>query len=141
MNPSKLISKVRKIFPTLKQDQKKPIIDLVNGFEEMLKEKYYTDVIELLVYSRMKDHFMRAEVYEGKPIPMNQFWEWLKRDLDIGVEQIKNELKDILKDHELANKLKDRKNFNNDFAPWDKMLSKTMSEIKMKMYWDKKQTT
>jgi hypothetical protein len=149
MNPYKHIEDQKQVINDLKyklqfsknkvKDAKliNTLIDTVLAFESMLKDKYYTDAIELLICSRMYDHFMRAEVYGGNPIPLEQFNEWLKRDLQMGLSIAKYELKDILKDHELANKLKDRENFNTDFADWDAIITKTINEIKTNIKWTK----
>ena len=149
MNPYKHIEAQKQVINDLKYklqySTNKPkdaklintLIDTVLAFESMLKEKYYTDTIELLIYSRMYNHFMRAEVYDGKAIPLPQFNEWLKRDLAVGVDVVKFELKDVLQSHELANKLKDRANFNTDFADWEEIITKTMNEIKTNIQWKK----
>ena len=148
MTPQKHIESQKKIINDLKyklqfsKDKVKDaktiniLIDTVTAFESMLKEKYFTDVIDLLLYSRMKDHFMRAEVYDGEPIPLIQFHEWLKRDLSMGATCLKSEVVDILRDHELANKLKTGK-LSNDFAAWDEMVTKTINEIKTNIKWIK----
>ena len=110
------------------------LVDTVNAFESMLTRKYYTEAIELLLWSRMYDHFSRAEVFNGKPIPLYDFNEWLKRDFNMGATVIKSELKDILKSHELSIKLKDDiKDW--DWIDWDEILNKTMTELKQCIKW------
>jgi hypothetical protein len=148
MTPQKHIDNTKQIITDLKyklkysKDKVKDaktiniLIDTVTAFESMLKEKYYTEVIDVLIYSRMHDHFLRAEIYNGEAIPLMQFHEWLKRDLSMGAECLKNELSELLKSHELANKLKSG-TLNNDFGDWNKILTKTMNEIKTNIKWIK----
>ena len=113
------------------------LIDTVNAFESMLTERYYTDTIETLLYCNIKEWLMKHEVYDGSPIPLQEMCSGIDFDIENGSQQIKLEVIDILKSHEMQNKIKNNAVADEDYADFDKLLTKLINEFKMCVKWRK----
>ena len=66
IKPFKAILNAKKILPTLRQEQKKPMVELIQSFESMLEQKYFTKSTEVLILASIEKSLLDSGVYEGK---------------------------------------------------------------------------
>ena len=113
------------------------LINTVNGFEAMLLNKYYTDVIETFIYSIIKEWLMLRNVFDGSPIPLIEICTDIDFDIMHGSKQKKAEVLSILESHELNNRIKHNTVFGKDYADFDKLLTNLVNEFKFSIKWNK----
>tara|TARA_R110000851_G_scaffold242303_1_gene394842 strand:+ start:95 stop:532 length:438 start_codon:yes stop_codon:yes gene_type:complete len=143
IKPFKTILNAKKILPTLRQEQKKPMVELIQSFESMLEQKYFTKSIEVLILASIEKSLLDSEVYAGKEIPLSQIHEKFKTDIKYGADFKMAEIIAVLKSHEQSVKLKngtfEKSCVNKDFTDFEPLLKKTLSEFKMSLYWEEQQ--
>jgi hypothetical protein len=113
------------------------LINTVNCFETMLKNKYFTDVIETLLYANIKEWLMQSEVYDGSPIPLQEMCSGVEFDIANGSKQKKLEVLSVLKSHELENMIKNDTLKNANFTDFNKLLTDLINEFKKSIVWNK----
>jgi len=150
MKPYKLIEEQKKVINELtyklqfSKDKVKDakvintLITTVNGFEKMLLNKYFTDAIETLLYSNIKEWLMQSKVYDGSPIPLQEMCSGLDFDILNGSKQKKLEILSVLKSHEMQNIIKNKTNLkNHTFTDFDKLLTDLINEFKKGIVWSR----
>ena len=142
-NTKNLINDLKSGLPYVKDKVKQAkrintLIDCVESFEAMLEEKYYTEVVETLIYSLIYEWFLMFGVAEGKPIPMKYMVNTIRNNIDNGAEQKKREVMSLLRDHELINKLKNNDVFDENFINFDELLNNLVNEFKKSIQWNLK---
>jgi radical SAM superfamily enzyme len=103
----------------------------------MLKNKYFTDVIETLLYANIKEWLMQSEVYDGSPIPLQEMCSGVEFDIANGSKQKKLEVLSVLKSHELENMIKNDTLKNANFTDFNKLLTDLINEFKKSIVWNK----
>jgi hypothetical protein len=149
MKPFQIIEEQKKVIEQLKyklqfsKDKVKDaktintLINTVNGFDSMLKEKYFTDTIETFLYSIIKEWFMMRKVYDGSPIPLVEVCKDIDFDILNGSKQKKLEVLSILKMHELAHKVENKTVFDKNYTNFEKLLTNLINEFKVQILWNK----
>lgn len=143
MNPFQHIENQKKVIESMKyelkylKDKKKGaerinvLIETLNAFEEMMVKKYYTEIIETLIYSRIYSQLMVN--VESDEIDIYGIVENIDKDIRYGKDVKKLEVIDFLKHKEMKVKLEKGKLEN--FADWSKMLNKLINEFKLDIKW------
>lgn len=145
MNPYKHIKHQKQIINDMtfelkyQKDKQKAVnrintlIDTVNAFESMLKDKYYTNAIETLLYARIYSQLMGNITKEE--IDIHSIVDNIEKDIYYGAAVKKMEVIGVLEHKEMQEKTK---SFNFDtFANWDKMLTDLINEFKTSIAWTK----
>ena len=112
------------------------LIDTVNGFQVMMEQKYYTDAVELFMYSYIAQEFHKNKIWDGRGLPMDELCFKLDSDIKFGSKIKKSEVISLLKSHELENKIKNNTVFDNNYCNFEEMLSKLVNEFKQKIVWN-----
>ena len=113
------------------------LIDAVNGFEAMMTQKYYTDAVELFMYSYIAQEFHKNKIWDGRGLPMEELLFKIESDIKYGSKVKKLEVISLLKSHELENKIQNNSVFDNNYCNFDEMLSNLVNEFKQKIVWTK----
>tara|TARA_R110000744_G_scaffold102758_1_gene197389 strand:- start:1944 stop:2393 length:450 start_codon:yes stop_codon:yes gene_type:complete len=113
------------------------LIDTVNGFEAMMTQKYYTDAVELFMYSYIAQEFHKNKIWDGRGLPMEELLFKIESDIKYGSKVKKLEVISLLKSHELENKIQNNSVFDNNYCNFDEMLSNLVNEFKQKIVWTK----
>ena len=113
------------------------LIDAVNGFEAMMTQKYYTDAVELFMYSYIAQEFHKNKIWDGRGLPMEELLFKIESDIKYGSKVKKLEVISLLKSHELENKIQNNSVFYNNYCNFDEMLSNLVNEFKQKIVWTK----
>ena len=112
------------------------LIKLINSFEEMLNEKYYTEYFDMLILSRLF-HTLNINSPEDT-VSIKEFQIWLNRDLIYGKDYIKQNIVSFMQTHQLNNSLLKGKLFYDSDDFWNEKIDKTLSEVKSNIIFDKK---
>lgn len=110
------------------------LIDCMESFENMLTEKYYTNVIETLLYSLIYEWMLQFKVASGSEIPLHTIIYNIDKDIENGNLQKKAEIVSILETHEMTNKLKNGTVFE-EGADFNGMLTNLVNQFKMNIKW------
>lgn len=113
------------------------IVDTLNCFNDMLTSKYYTSVLESLIYSLMYDYFMKHEVYKGGDLPIVQLISKLRMDINMPKDAKKLDLINLLRGYELQNIDITEENLQ-DLTDFDKLISNLVNNFKTEIAWNKK---
>ena len=149
MQPFKIIEAQKKVISDLtyklkfSKNQVKDVkvintlIDTVNGFEAMMQQKYYTDAVELFMYSYIAQEFHKNKIWDGRGLPMDELLFKIDSDIKYGAKIKKLEIVSLLKSHELQNKIKNNSVFDGNYCNFDEMLSNLTNQLKKDIAWNK----
>ena len=150
MQPFKIIEAQKKVISDLtyklkfSKNQVKDVkvintlIDTVNGFEAMMQQKYYTDAVELFMYSYIAQEFHKNKIWDGRGLPMDELLFKIDSDIKFGSKIKKLEVISLLKSHELENKIQNNSVFDNNYCTFEPMLEELVNQLKQKIVWEKK---
>ena len=113
------------------------LIDVVNGFEAMMTQKYYTDAVELFMYSYIAQEFHKNKIWDGRGLPMDELLFKIDSDIKFGSKIKKLEVISLLKSHELENKIQNNSVFDKNYCNFDEMLSNLVNQFKKDIAWNK----
>jgi len=148
MKPYKVIEDAQRVIYKLKnkiqyskykkQDVKdiNTLIKALKTFDSMLVSKYKTDAVDTLLYSLFYKVLMDHKAYKDK-IPIHEMMDIIMTDISYGAELKKKEVVSILKNHEMQNKIKNNTVFDKNYINFDKILDRTVLELKTRMKWMK----
>ena len=114
------------------------LITLVNSFEEMLSNKYFTDYFDMLLLSRMYHFFIGNKVHEGKDIPIKEFTEYLRQDFNLQRNGVKSALVDLIIHNKLTKSLEVGEVKLDSKEDWNEILENTLLEVKKQILWTTK---
>tara|TARA_R110000850_G_scaffold128179_1_gene247446 strand:- start:231 stop:686 length:456 start_codon:yes stop_codon:yes gene_type:complete len=114
------------------------LIDTVNGFEVMMTQKYYTDAIELFMYSYIAQEFHKNKIWDGRGLPMDELLFKIESDIKFGSKIKKLEVISLLKSNELENKIQNNSVFNKNYCNFDEMLIELIDKFKTQIKWTQK---
>ena len=149
MQPFKIIEAQKKVISDLtyklkfSKNQVKDVkvintlIDTVNGFEAMMTQKYYTDAVELFMYSYIAQEFHKNKIWDGRGLPMDELLFKIDSDIKFGSKIKKLEVISLLKSHELENKIQNNSVFDKNYCNFDEMLSNLVNQFKKDIAWNK----
>ena len=149
MQPFKIIEAQKKVISDLtyklkfSKNQVKDVkvintlIDTVNGFEAMMQQKYYTDAVELFMYSYIAQEFHKNKIWDGRGLPMDELLFKIESDIKYGSKVKKLEVISLLKSHELENKIQNNSFFDKNYCNFDEMLSNLVNQFKKDIAWNK----
>ena len=109
------------------------IINTINNYEEMLKNKYYTDFFDILILSRIYQTLLKDQ----KDININEFLMWFEKDLRDGGEYIKENIVDYLQHIQLSNSIKKGKINVSSKDSWKTSINSLLKQVKAKIKWNK----
>ena len=112
------------------------LVDTVNSFESMLISKYYTDALELFIYSLIYEWFLQFDI-ANKEIPLDLMVWNIDKDIREGLKSKKESVILLLKTHELGN-LDKYEIENHEYADFRGMLDKLINKFKTQIKWSKK---
>ena len=113
------------------------LIDTVNGFEAMMQQKYYTDAVELFMYSYIAQEFHKNKIWDGRGLPMDELLFKIDSDIKFGSKIKKLEVVSLLKSHELENKIQNNSVFDKNYCNFDEILSNLVNQFKKDIAWNK----
>ena len=146
MKPYKHIQEAKKVLKTLSNEAKTMdntltrlkelniLIETVNSFEEMLTKNYYTDVIELLLLSRMYQMLIKSD----KEINVNEFLMFFDKDLREGRDFIKDNITGYLQGIQLSNSLEKGLIIQDSKEVWGSAVDNLLTQIKERIVFNKK---
>ena len=111
------------------------IIKTINNYDEMLKNKYYTDFFDTMILSRMYQTLIKSPQGE---ININEFLLYYDQDLRLGKEFIKTDIVNFIKGRQLDNSIKKGNIFTDSSEFWGEKLENLLKQIKTKIIWNKK---
>ena len=109
------------------------IINTINNYEEMLKNKYYTDFFDVLILSRIYQTLLKDQ----KEVNINEFLIWFEKDLRDGGEYIKENIVDYLQHIQLSNSIKKGKIKVSSNDSWKISINSLLKQVKAKIKWNK----
>lgn len=145
-NPYLIIQNQKKVIENLKYkfkfsnnkkqdaDDINALIDTIELFELHLNNKYKIDALESVIYTLIKEILMQHKVWDNQ-IPIHQITKTIDDALTYGKDVAKQEVVDLLKSHELTNKINDLTLFNSEYTNFDILLNKLMREFKYQIVW------
>ena len=114
------------------------LITLVNSFEEMLSNKYFTEIFDLLILNSMHYYFVENKTYESNEIDIKGFTYLLRRDMRYGRQSWKQSIIGMMQGCQVNNSLKRGEVEMDSYEDWSTTLETYLSEIKQGVEWDKK---
>lgn len=111
------------------------IIKMLNCFESMLNEKYYTDFMELLILSRLYQTLLKADFSE---VNVTEFIQYFDQDLRFGKEYYKEQICELLADKQRYNSLTRGKLYQDKKETWLKSVNNLVKQVKTRILWTKK---
>lgn len=111
------------------------IIKMLNCFESMLNEKYYTDFMELLILSRLYQTLLKADFSE---VNVTEFIQYFEQDLRFGKDYYKEQIAELLVDKQRYNSLTHGKLHQDKKETWIKSVNNLVKQVKMRILWTKK---
>lgn len=148
MKPLKHIEESKRLIDTLtyelkhSKNQKRDaqrintIIGLVNSFDQMLSERYYTDTIEMLLYARIFSQ-LRGNIHEPT-VDIHAIVNNIDSEIRYGLELKKTECINFLQSKEIdARLLQDEDTVFKPLTDWKTMLEKLINEFKLDIKWNK----
>lgn len=116
------------------------LIKLINSFESMLSEKYYTYYFDIIILSKMYDYFLKHindDNCNENNIPINEFVLYLDRDVRMGRDYKKNDIIDLLRNIQLSQSLKKGSVFRDTEKTWSDVVENTLIDIKKQIKFHK----
>lgn len=110
------------------------IIDLINSYENLLKEKYYTDFFDLIILSRMYHTFLKSNEDE---INVREFIVNFDQDLRLGREFYYESINSLLNTKQINTLIK--KDCLNKYKPvdWSIYVNSLLKQVKKRIIWKK----
>ena len=103
-----------------------------------MTQKYYTDAVELFMYSYIAQEFHKNKIWDGRGLPMDELLFKIESDIKFGSKIKKLEVISLLKSHELENKIKNNSVFNKNYCNFDEMLIELIDKFKTQIKWTQK---
>ena len=143
MNPFKTIELSKKMISTLNNKQNPIFKQLINQFESMLEDKYYSDTIAILVLDRFLKEWQKDFANNIDEIDVFRTWQNIDEDLRLGLDLKREELKSMLYHHQLIKVVKNKPNqihrVQKDSPTFDNFINEVLNKIKTSIYFNKVQ--
>lgn len=114
--------------PLFKLQQLNKLIKMLNCFNDMLEEKYYTDFFDVLILSRLYSTLLINKPSDN--INIKEFEIWINKDFRCGKDYITKNIVDFIKTHQLSNSIKQGYIQRDSDSDISKMIKKTLTEVK-----------
>lgn len=110
------------------------IIRALNGFDSMIVSNYYTNAIESLIYTLIYEYLLMHKAYKNA-IPIHEIARHIENAL-LYTDSKKLACIEILKHHELKNKIANESVFDKNYANFDEMLTELVNDFKQSVKWN-----
>ena len=146
INPFEVIEEQKKVIEDLKYKLKfsrniekdtkdiNTLIHTIKCFDSMLVSKYKTDAVDKLLYALIYEILMINKAYESE-IPLHDIIHTVNDAINYDAEFKKLQVISILKTHEMDNKIKNNTVFDKNYANFDALLKRLITEFKKNMVW------
>ena len=114
--------------PSFKLKQLNKLIGMLNCFNDMLEEKYYTDFFDVVILSRLYNTLLINKPSDR--INLKEFEIWINKDFRCGKDYITKNIIDFIQTHQLSNSIKKGYIHRDSEEDINAMVNRTLTEVK-----------